>query len=148
MRYAKSSFVRTLVTVVTSACIGGSGSGLVGISLGGNGGATGGAAPVLSFFAQPNSANVGQTMSSVRVVASDSLGGVQTTFNGAVSLALTSNSTGAGLNGTTTVRASNGVATFANLSVDRAGTYALQASASGTAAVTSSLFTITSPGTP
>ena len=66
----------------------------------------------------------------------------------AITVALASNSTGARLSGTTTARASNGIATFANLSIDRAGTYTLQASASGAAAVTSSAFTITSPTTP
>jgi hypothetical protein len=149
MRYAKSSLVRTLVTVVTSACIGGSGSGLTGISVSGGDGATGSrAAPVLSFFAQPNTANVGQIMSAVQVVASDSLGSVDATFTGGITVSLASNSTGAGLSGTTTVRASDGVATFTNLSVDRAGSYALLASAAGAASVTSNAFAITSPGTP
>ena len=149
MRYAKSSFVRTLVTLVTSACIGGNGSGLIGIAVNGDGGGTtGGAAPVLSFFSQPNTANTGQIMSTVQVVAVDSVGGVAATFEGAVTISLASNSTGAGLNGTTTVRASDGVATFTNLSVDRAGTYTLRASASGATAVTSDPFTITTPATP
>ncbi|MGH7521334.1 MAG: hypothetical protein ACREMI_08650 [Gemmatimonadales bacterium] len=144
-----SSFVRTLVTLVTSACIGGTGSGLVGISVGGDDGGTGtGAAPVLSFFSPPNTANVGQTMSTVQIVATDSLGSVAATFEGAVTVSLASNSTGAGLSGTTTVRASDGVATFTNLSVDRAGTYTLRASASGAAAVTSDPFTITTAATP
>jgi hypothetical protein len=109
---------------------------------GGNGSPN--AAPlVLSYFSQPNAADVGQVMSAVRVVATDSLGSVATTFTGVVAVALASNSTGAGLNGTTTVRASNGTATFGNLSVDRAGTYTLRASASGAASVTSDPFTIT-----
>ncbi len=59
-----------------------------------------------------------------------------------VTVALTSNPTGAALSGTTAVRASDGLASFPNLSIDRAGTYTLRASANGSA-VTSSPFTIT-----
>jgi hypothetical protein len=131
---------------VTSACLGGTGSGLIGVT-GGNGTGSG-AAPVLSFFGQPGTANAGQIMSAVQVVASDSLGGVNATFNGAITIALASNSTGAGLSGTTTVRASDGIATFSNLSIDKAGTYTLRASASGAASVTSAAFSITTPTTP
>lgn len=141
MRIPQSRLVGTLVTLVTSACIGGTGSGLTGVT-GGNGNAGGGAL-VLSYFAQPNTANAGQIMSAVQVVARDSLGSVVATFEGGVSVALASNSTGAGLSGTTTVRATDGVATFRNLSIDRPGTYTLRASASGAAAVTSDPFTIT-----
>lgn len=137
-----SSLARTLVTLVTSACIGGTGSGMIGVNTNG-GGATTGVAPVLSFFAQPGSANVGQTLPAVQVAASDSLGNVDTTFTGVVTVALASNATGAGLHGNTAVRASNGVATFTNLSVDAAGTYTLRASASGAASVTSGAFVVT-----
>lgn len=136
----------TLLALVTSACFEGQGSGLIGVS--GDGGAGSGAAQVLSFFSQPNTANVGQTMSTVQVVATDSVGSIDTTFEGGVTVSLASNSTGAGLNGTTTVRASDGVATFTNLSVDRAGTYTLRATASGAASVTSDPFTITTAATP
>lgn len=149
-RITHSSFVRTLVTLVTSACIGGAGSGLIGVNSDGDGGGTsnGGAAPVLSFFAQPGTANVGQTLSLVQVAASDSLGNVDTTFAGVIRVTLGSNSTGAGLHGTTAVRASNGVATFGNLAVDEAGTYTLRASANGAASVTSGAFIITTITTP
>jgi hypothetical protein len=147
MRIPSSRIVAIVVALVTSACMGGTGSGLTGVS-GGNGGTGSGGPLVLSYFSQPNRANVGQVMSAVRVVATDSLGNVATTFTGIVTVALASNSTGAGLNGRTTVRASNGSATFGSLSVNRAGTYTLRASASGAAAVTSDPFTITSPGTP
>jgi hypothetical protein len=63
-------------------------------------------------------------------------------FSGVVTVALASNPTGAALSGTTAVRASDGLASFPNLSIDRAGTYTLRASANGSA-VTSSPFTIT-----
>lgn len=136
----------TLVALLTSACFSGTGSGLTGITGGGPPGSA--AAPVLSFVAQPNTANAGQTMSAVQVAARDSLGNIATVFAGAINVELASNSTGAGMSGTKTVRASSGIATFANLSVDRAGTYTLRASASGAASVTSSAFTITTAGTP
>ena len=142
-----SSLARTLVTLVTSACIGGTGSGLIGVNTNG-GGTTTGVAPVLSFFAQPGSANVGQTLPAVQVAASESLGNVDTTFTGVITVALASNATGAGLHGNTAVRASNGVATFTILSVDAAGTYTLRATASGASSVTSSAFVITTLTSP
>ena len=145
-RISHSSLVRTLVTLVTSACIGGNGTGLIGVS-GEGGGSSNGAAPVLSFFAQPGTANVSQTFL-VQVAASDSLGSLQAGFTGVVRLTLTSNSTGAGLHGVTAVRASDGIATFTGLSVDEAETYTLQASTTGAAPVTSSTFVITTPTTP
>ena len=145
-RITHSSVVRTLVTLVTSACIGGNGTGLTGV-IGDGGGASNGAAPVLSFFAQPGTANVSQTFL-VQVAASDSLGSLQTGFTGVVRLRLTSNSTGAGLHGVTAVRASDGIATFTGLSVDKAGTYTLEATTTGAAAATSSSFVITTPTTP
>jgi hypothetical protein len=141
MRIAHSSLTRTLVTLVTSACIGGQGSGLVGIA-GGNG--SNGKPPVLGFFVQPNSANVGQIITPpVQIVARDSLGSVASTFSGSISISLASNPTGATLSGTKVRGAVNGIASFGDLSLDKAGTYTLQASASGAAAVTSNAFTIT-----
>ena len=142
-RLTHSSFGRTLVTLVTSACIGGTGSGLIGVNSDGDSGGSNGAAPVLSFFAQPGTANVGQTLSLVQVAARDSLGNVYTTFTGVIRLTLGSNSTGAGLHGTTAVRASNGIATFDDLAVDEPGTYTLRANANGAGSVTSGEFVIT-----
>jgi hypothetical protein len=137
-----SSIVRTLITVVTTGCIGGTGSGLLGI----NGGDTGTSTtpPVLAFFVQPNTANVGQVISPpVQVVARDSAGSVDSLYTGSISVALASNPTGAVLSGTTTQRAVRGIASFGDLSIDKAGTYTLRASASGATPVTSSAFTIT-----
>jgi len=137
-----SSLARTLVTLVTSACIGGTGSGMIGVNTN-DGGTTNGVAPVLSFFAQPGSANVGQTLPIVQVAASDSLGNIDTNFTGVITVALASNATGGGLHGNTAVRASDGVATFTDLSVDAAGTYTLRATSSGAGSVTSGAFVIT-----
>jgi hypothetical protein len=141
MRIAHSSVTRTLVTLVTSGCIGGTGSGLMGIA--GNG-SSGSRPPVLGFFVQPNSANVNQVITPpVQVVTRDSLGGIDSSFTGSVTISLASNPTGAALSGTTAVRPLNGIASFGDLRLDKAGTYTLQASASGATPVTSNAFTIT-----
>lgn len=146
MRITHSSVVRTLITLVTSGCIGGTGSLLTGTSGGGGGNNT---PPALSFFVQPNTTNVGQVISPpVEILARDSLGSADSSFTGTIGISLTSNSTGAALSGTTAVRAVNGIATFANLAVDKAGTYTLQASTSGATAVSSTSFSITTPTTP
>ena len=146
-RLTHSSLVRTLITLVITGC-GGTGVGVMGIS-GGDGGGTNGAAPVLGFFVQPSTTNVGATITpSVQVVARDSLGSIDSTFTGTITVTLTSNSTGAGLSGTTAVRAVDGISSFTNLAIDKAGTYTLQASATGSAAVASSAFSITSPTAP
>jgi streptogramin lyase len=66
-------------------------------------------------------------------------GGLDASFNGPVALALSSNPGSSTLGGTTTVNAVNGVATFSGLTLNNAGNgYALQATASGTSASTSS----------
>jgi len=132
-----------LITLLIGGCDG-VGSGLIGIATTGGGGTgtSAGSARLLNFLAQPNTATVGQTMSPVLVGAVDSLGNLDLTFIGAVTVTLGANSTGAGLGGQTTVRASRGVATFANLSVDRAGTYTLVANANGATSSTSAPFAI------
>lgn len=145
-RITYSSIAFVFVTAMTGACLEGRGSGLTGTSGGnGPGGAT---ASVLTFFAPPGGGNAGQVMSAVIVVARDSLGRVNEALSGGITVALASNSTGAALSGTRTVRASRGTATFGNLSVDKPGTYTLQASASGAESVTSSPFVITSTAGP
>ena len=146
-RYTRSSLVRTLILLVMSAC--GPGSGIIGIATSGSGGGTtGGSADVLSFFGQPSAATVGQLMAPVDVGAIDSVSNLDTTFTGGITITLGSNPTGAALRGTTTVRAASGVATFGNLTIDKPGTYTLQASASGATSATSSAFEITTLTTP
>jgi len=143
MRIAHSAIIRSLITLVISGCAGSAGPIIVGVN-GGTGGNGGNVPPVLGFFVQPNTANVGQLISpAVEVVAKDSLGVTDTTFTGTISVGLIDNSTGATLDGTTSRRAVNGIAAFDDLAVDKAGTYALQASTSGSAAVTSTVFAIT-----
>ncbi len=135
-----------LVTLTSGGCFGGTGSGLVGTS-GGDGG-TGNGAAVLAFFVQPNTANVRQVISPpVEVVVRDSLGSIDSAFTATITIELGSNSTGAALSGTTSVRPTNGIATFSNLAVSEAGAYTLQA-ASGAASVTSGAFTVSTVTAP
>jgi len=68
-----------------------------------------------------------------------------TSFNGPVTIAIAAGTgiIGAGLGGTVTVNAVNGVATFSDLSIAKAGTgYKLTVSATGIAGATSASFTI------
>src|SRR5207245_6388329 len=84
---------------------------------------------------------------SVQVTALDPAGNPVPSFTGSVTVALGNNSGGSTLSGTTTVAAVNGVATFVDLSLNKAGTgYTLTASASGFTPVTSTAFDVI-PGT-
>jgi hypothetical protein len=141
MRIPHSNVIGALLLLVAAGCFGGTGSGLVGIS-GGNGGNGGNGTPGLGFFVQPNSADVGHVITpAVEVVVRDSLGGTDSSFTGGIAISLASNPTGATLSGTTVVRPVNGIASFSNLAIDKAGSYTLQASA-GLVSVTSNGFTI------
>ncbi|HXM37353.1 MAG TPA: hypothetical protein VN908_01685 [Gemmatimonadales bacterium] len=145
MRLARSSLIRTLTTLVVSGCIGGTGSGLTGISTG-----TSGTPRVLAFTAQPSSGTAGQIITpAIQVTARDTAGKTVTTFTGTITVALGTNPTGGFLSGTKTVAAVLGVASFGDLSVDRAGTgFKLAASSSGATAATSTTFNIVTAPTP
>ncbi|MFL6468800.1 MAG: hypothetical protein ACJ72Z_12650, partial [Pyrinomonadaceae bacterium] len=84
----------------------------------------------LSFGTQPGSARKDASiMPPVRVRVEDSAGNLITSSNRDVSLAIGSNPGGGTLSGTTTVAAVGGIATFNNLSIDKAGNgYTLVAS--------------------
>ena len=141
MRIPHANVIGALLFLVAGGCFGGTGSGLVGICCGGNGGG-GNGTPGLGFFVQPNSADVGHVITpAVEVVVRDSLGGTDSSFTGGIAISLASNPTGATLSGTTVVRPVNGIASFSNLAIDKAGSYTLQASA-GLVSVTSNGFTI------
>ncbi len=102
----------------------------------------------LRFRTQPAGTLVGQVLTpAVQVELVDSDGNLLSSAQDAVTLTLTG---AANLNGTATVNAVNGVATFANLSVDQAGTgFVLSASASNFTGATSDPFDIaTSVGPP
>ena len=98
----------------------------------------------LVFTTQPGNTGVGLTMPAVQVTAEDSSGTTLKAFTGSVTLAI-----GAGpgtLSGTTTQNAVNGVATFADLSINKmANAYTLVASLTApaiAATVTSSPFNV------
>src|SRR2546421_385512 len=103
------------------------------------------AAARLVFTAPPHSAKVdGVLAPPVQVTAFDTLDNVATGFADNVTVALAANASGGTLGGTTTVTAASGVATFADLSVNRAGTgYRLTASAGQLTGATSDPFDIT-----
>ena len=102
---------------------------------------TAGPASKLGFNTQPSSTTVGTPIGTVVVAATDQFGNTAAGFTGLVTVALSSNPTGATLGGTTSANAVAGIATIGPLTVSRAGTgYALSASASGLAGATSAAF--------
>jgi len=79
----------------------------------------------------------------VEVTAQDAFGNVATGFTGNVTLTIGSNPGGGTLNGTTTVAAAAGVASFATLSINNAGVgYTLRAGSGALAGATSVTFDI------
>src|SRR2546430_11576959 len=99
----------------------------------------------LGITVQTSNATAGAAIApGMQVVIVSSAGITVTTATNAVTVVIDSNSLGATLLGTATVNAVNGVATFANLSITRAGTgYRLVASANGLTRATSAPFAIT-----
>ncbi|MGH2728569.1 MAG: hypothetical protein ACRDKS_16485, partial [Actinomycetota bacterium] len=95
----------------------------------------------LAFVQQPTASSAGELITpAVTVVAKSAKGQVQAKFKGVVSLTLV----GAGtLYGTASKNAVQGLATFTDLAVDPAGSYALVASALGYVSATSANFSIT-----
>jgi hypothetical protein len=107
----------------------------------------GGQATHLVFTVQPTTGAADRSISpAVRVSAEDSLGNVDASFVGAVSVTIAGNPSGGTLGGGTPVAAAAGVATFSTLTIDKVGSgYTLSAAASGLAGATSTPFDI-SPG--
>lgn len=102
-----------------------------------------GAATNLVFTVQPSAADAGEAISpAVRVEARDAAGNAVTGFSGQVTIGIASGPSGAVLGGNTTVAATAGVATFSDLTLDRAGTYTLRATATGLSQATSSSFSV------
>src|SRR5439155_1184425 len=91
------------------------------------------AAAKLAFTVQPSVTQAGATITpAVRVIARDPFGNTATGFTGGVTLAISTNPSGGALHGTIPVAAAAGVASFGDLSIDKAGTgYVLKAT-SGT----------------
>jgi hypothetical protein len=112
----------------------------------GGGGGGGGRGDRLTFLVQPSNAFTAITIApGIQVAAIDTSSGVvDTSFNGVVTVALSTNPSGAVLSGTTTVSAIGGIAFFLDLSVSLAGSgYTLAATSNTLGTVTSSGFTIT-----
>jgi hypothetical protein len=104
-----------------------------------------GVATRLVFGTQPGGAKVGQPLNPQPVVyVQDDNGVLVSSFNGPIAITLGANPGGATLSGTLTVTATNGVATFTNLSINQSGTgYTLVATAAGLTQATSAPFDIT-----
>ncbi len=105
---------------------------------------TPGAATQLVFTAEPTSATAGQAIApSVQVTALDAFGNTDPAFAGDVTVAIGNNAGGGTLSGTATVAAVAGVASFADLSIDKSGTgYTLGATSGALTAATSAGFNI------
>ena len=106
-----------------------------------------GSASKLAFTNPPTNTAAGSAIDSptgVQVSVEDSNGNVVANNTTSVTIAIGTNPGGGTLSGTTTVNAVKGVATFSNLSINKAGTgYTLAASSSGLTGQTSSAFNIT-----
>ena len=109
---------------------------------------TAGAASHLVFTTQPGNAAAGAPIA-VMVTAQDSVGNLATGFSGATNSVTVAIGTNGGnptpgtLSGTTTQTAANGVATFADLTLDKVGSnYTLTATGSGVTEATSASFAV------
>jgi hypothetical protein len=109
------------------------------------------AASHLVFTTQPGNATAGSTIPAMSVTARDVFGNTVPTFTDAVTIGITPGTGvgGATLSGTTTVPAVGGVATFADLTIDRSAVgYTMTATATGLTGTSSVPFAILSgPGT-
>jgi hypothetical protein len=83
----------------------------------------------------------------VTVVAQNSAGALDSSFNGTVTLSPVAFGSGSSGTAAFTATAVNGVATFANLSLSALGEYALEATAPGTSDSASNLFNVTTDPT-
>ena len=89
----------------------------------------------------PASVGTGQAFS-VQVSAEDANGNIVPGFTGNVTIQVASGPSNATLGGTLTVAADTGVATFSDVTLDTAGTYTLQATASGLMPATTAPFDV------
>lgn len=133
------------LVAVAAACDPAADNGIFGIGIGGGGGGGGGTATKLVFTQEPQTTQATAAMATpVLVEAQSDLGNVDTSYNAVVTLDLSSNPDSAILGGNVSVSAINGVATFSNLTVDKADTgYVLRATSGSLTVGFSSKFTIT-----
>jgi uncharacterized MnhB-related membrane protein len=111
-------------------------------------GYTPGSRASLAFTVQPSTTLGGAPISPVQVRVQDPLSNPVTTATDSVTIEIETNPAGGTLSGTLTVAAVNGVATFANLSIDKPGVgYILNARALALFGANSSAFNVT-PGPP
>jgi len=108
---------------------------------------TAGTAVKLGFTSQPGGAYKGTTFTQQPIVAVQDVGGnTVLSYSGNVTIAIGTNPAAGILSGTTSISISNGVATFTNLSIDKAGTgYTLTATCSSLSQSTSALFNVNYP---
>ena len=105
-----------------------------------------GAATQWAVTAQPPSSIAAGSPFGMTVAAEDALGNVATSYNGTVTIALATNPGGASLDGTLTVAAVKGVATFSGLTLNNPGTgYTLNVTASGVSSATTTGINVTAP---
>ena len=133
------------LVIAAAACDPATEVGVLGTGVIGGGGGADGAATKLVFTQQPANTQATAAMATAVVVeAQDPLGNVDTSYNGVVTLALSSNPDTAVLGGNFSVSAIFGVATFSNLTVSKADTgYVLTAGSGALTAGFSTKFTIT-----
>jgi len=98
----------------------------------------------LAFVQEPQNVEVNTPMSQIQVAIQDANGITVSNATNTITLALV-NGGSATLQGTTSVAAAVGVASFTSLKITGAGTFTLTASATGFPSVTSSSFTVTLP---
>jgi hypothetical protein len=96
----------------------------------------------VDIHGQPHDAVVGQLIGPVAVAVVDASGNTVPGSNQLVTLSIASGPAGAVLSGHTTVRAIDGVATFAGLTLNIAGTYTLKATGGILTPDTSNRFTV------
>jgi hypothetical protein len=98
----------------------------------------------LAFIQQPTNTVAGAHISpAVTVAVEDAYGHIVTGSSLAITAAIGNNPSGGKLSGTASVNAIKGVATFANLSIDKVGKgYTLKVSACGVTSATSSCFNV------
>jgi hypothetical protein len=107
-------------------------------------GITPGTPTKLSFVVQPGNTTAGAAMTpAVQVAVKDAYNNTVTSSSASVSMAIAANPNGGVLAGTSSLNANAGVATFNNLSINKAGSgYTLTATSSGLASATSTNFNI------
>jgi uncharacterized protein (TIGR03382 family) len=107
---------------------------------------TPGAAARLAVSQQPTLTVAGQPITpAVQIAVEDNFGNRVPTFTGNISIALQTNPGSGTLGGTTTVAASSGVASFTNLTIDRAAVgYTLRATSTGLTMVDTVAFDVIS----